>query len=399
MSDMLDGPQPITIKEEEFSDADKPPSITPRPSRRWRVAVIANVKGKTALSLDAPPDAGAEFDRLETIQAIQSAIESDGHTAFFLSADSTLPYTLRETNPDLCFNIAEGVSGDAREAQVPALLEMLHIPYTGSRVFTNAVSLDKTMTKHIWRDMGLPTAPFQEFVTGHERLDRHMRFPMFIKPAREGTGMGMDGDSIVRNEDELYRRVSWVIEQYHQPALVEEYLPGREFTVVVMGRHDATRYSRCPQNYDTDGFRRFPVQEIITEHSITPGVYGHHAKKLNFGESGIPDFLCPAPITPELAEQLQNLAIRAHTALNALDFSRVDIRMNAEGEPVLMEINTLPGLTPDFSDLCVITKTAGMSYTDVILEIIYLAASRCGMMEDITTPVYVPDMQTNTVLV
>ncbi|MBE0698760.1 MAG: hypothetical protein IH586_17715, partial [Anaerolineaceae bacterium] len=115
------------LLEQQEQESEKPPSSRPRPARPWRVAVIANIKGETSLPQDGPPDAGAEFDRIETIQAIRSAIESDGHLTQFLPADSTLADRIREFCPDICFNIAEGQGGDAREAQVPALLEMLHV--------------------------------------------------------------------------------------------------------------------------------------------------------------------------------------------------------------------------------------------------------------------------------
>jgi D-alanine-D-alanine ligase len=368
------------FEQEQEQEAEKPPSLRPRPARPWRVAVIANVKGETALPFDAPPDAGAEFDRRETVQSIQDAIESDGHSTRFLSADHTLLDTLREYRPDICFNIAEGIMGDSREAQVPALLEMLRIPYTASRVLANAIGLDKTLTKRIWRDQGLPTAPFQEFITGKEPLDPDLRFPLFVKPAREGTGMGMDEHSIVENEVQLRRRVNWIIRSYKQPALVEAYLPGREFTVGVLGRADAPQWAHNPTLYRKDGFHRFPVLEVDNSNTITPGVYGHLAKTLHPGEAGVPGFLCPAPIDTALAEALSALAIRAHQAIGALDVSRVDIRLDGEGHPRLLEINTLPGLTPGFSDLCVIAQAEGISYRDLILEILYLGASRFGLL-------------------
>jgi D-alanine-D-alanine ligase len=366
--------------EEPPSECDKPPSMMPRPARPWRVAVIANVKGETAMPIDAPADAGAEFDRKETIQAIQAAIESDGHTTRFLPADASLPFTLREYRPDICFNIAEGIVGDSRESHVPALLEMLRIPYTASRVLANAIALDKTMTKRIWREMGLPTANYQEFLSGDDALCANMSFPMFVKPAREGTGMGMDSGSIVFNEKELRRRVDWVVGQYNQPALVEEYLPGREFTVAVMGRKDSRLYTHRPDLYDGDGFHRFALLEVESSHSVTPGVYGNQAKTLHDGEDGVPAFICPATVEPDLANQLQSLAIAAHNALGSLDVSRVDIRLDAEGQPRLIEINTLPGLTPEFSDLCVIARAEGLSYQDIILEILYLGASRWNLV-------------------
>jgi len=384
----MDQDKLYTIQEAEASDGEKPPSIPPRPARRWRVAVIANVKGEGVLPIDAPADAGAEFDRKETIQAIRSAIESDGHTTAFLPADANLPLALAQFRPDVCFNIAEGIMGDGREAQVPALLEMLRIPYTASRVLANAVGLDKTMTKHIWRDHGLPTAAFQEFASGSESLNPDMHFPMFVKPAREGTGMGMDAGAIVHNETELRNRVRWVVETYQQPALVEEYLSGREFTVAVLGRADAAQYAHRPDLYAEDGFHRMPVQEIDNSRSVTPGVYGYEAKALGLDEEGVPRFICPAPIDAALARQLQDLAIQAHLAIGTVDVSRVDMRMDAEGNPRLLEINTLPGLTPEFSDLCVIAKADGLSYQDLILEILYLGASRWGLWP--ASPVEIP---------
>ncbi len=368
------------VELDEEKDSDKPPSPGPHPARSWRVAVIANLKGETALPIDGPADAGAEFDRRETIQAIQSAIESDGHSTIFLPADANLPFALRDVCPDICFNISEGLGGDAREAQVPALLELLRIPYTASRVFTNAIALDKTMTKRIWRDQGLPIAEFQEFYVGSESLSPALHFPLFVKPAREGTGMGVDDGAIAHNEYELRQRVDWVIQNYHQPALVEEYLPGREFTIGVLGRSDAAQFSPRPELYRENGFHRFPTLEIDSRHSVTPGVYGHHAKTLNFGDTGIPGFICPAEVTPELGEELHNLAVRAHLAIGSVDVSRVDIRMNASGQPCLMEINSLPGLTPGFSDLVVIANAEGISYQELILEILYLGASRFGLL-------------------
>jgi D-alanine-D-alanine ligase len=368
-------------EQEQEQESEKPPSIKPRPARPWRVAIIANIKGETSLPQDGPPDAGAEFDKMDTIQAIRSAIESDGHVTSFLPADTTLPDRLKKFYPDICFNIAEGMGGDAREAQVPALLEMLHVPYTASRVLANALALDKTMTKRIWRDAGLPTASFQEFESGDEPLSRHLRFPLFVKPAREGTGMGMDGESIVYDEQQLRKRVRWVVETYRQPALVEDYLPGREFTVGVLGRTDAARYSLRPELYEADGFHRFPILEVEASGSITPGVYGNLAKNLHEGDEGIPDFICPADVEPALAKKLQNLAIRGHQAVGAVDVSRLDFRLDVEGEPRLIEINSLPGLSPGFSDLCVIAQAEGITYQELILEILYMGASRFGLLQ------------------
>jgi D-alanine-D-alanine ligase len=359
---------------------DKPPSR--RMKRFWKVAVLANIKDESKPKPEGvPPDAFADFDHIETIDSIRAAIETDGHQSVFIQADEDLPFALREEKPDICFNIAEGLGGDAREAQVPALLEMMKIPYTGSRVVTNGISLDKTLTKRIWRDRRLPVAPFQEFHIGDEPLRADLEFPLFVKPAREGTGMGVDTNAIVNNEKELRERAEYIINTYQQPALVETFLPGREFTVGILGRADARLYSRHPEWYEKDGFHRFPILELDMTRSVTPLVYSQEAKSKEVGEEGAPGYFCPAEIEPDLERKLKYFALRAHFLLNALDVSRTDIRLDAQGNPRLMEINTLPGLTPDYSDLCLQSKAEGIGYEDLILEILYLGASRWGMVE------------------
>ena len=371
----------VSLQDKENQESDKPPSCHPRPARPWRVAVIANIKGESSIPVDGPADAGAEFDKAETVQAIQNAIESDGHHAVFIPADSNLPTRLTENCPDICFNISEGQGGDAREAQVPALLEMMHIPYTASRVLANAIALDKTMTKRVWRDNGLPIAEFQEFASADEPISSRLKFPLFVKPAREGTGMGMDGGAIVQNESQLRSRVAWVISCYHQPALVEDYLPGREFTVGILGRKGASQFTLTPELYSADGFHRFPLLEVDTVGSVTPGVYGHDAKSLGLTEAGVPRFLCPAAVEHRLGDEIYSIALRAHQSIGALDVSRIDIRLDSLGKPKLMEINSLPGLSPGFSDLCVIANAGGLTYRDLILEILYLGASRFGLLQ------------------
>jgi len=365
-------------------ELDKPPSSMPRREGPWKVAVLANIKERgKPLPADVPPDAGADFDYIETIDLIRAAIETDGHQTVFIPANANLPYALQEIKPQICFNIAEGSGGDAREAQIPALLEMLRIPYTGSRVLTNAISLDKTLTKRIWRDRGLPVAPFQEFTFGDEPLRPEMKqhFPLFVKPAREGTGMGVDQKAIVNNEAELRERAEYIIRMYHQPALIEIFLPGREFTIGILGRRDAAHYSRHPEWYEKDGFLRLPVLELDITRSVTPSVYGLEAKAQSVGSEGAPDYLCPAPIDHELNRKLHRLAYRAHVILGSLDVSRTDVRLDADGNPRLLEINTLPGLTPGYSDLCIQASAHGISYEELILEILYLGASRWGMVE------------------
>ena len=345
----------------------------------WHIAITVNLKDVVEWGQDAPPDAGAEFDRHDTVVAIAQALANDGHVVNVCLADHTLPQTLLQLRPDFVFNIAEGIGGDAREAQVPALCELLSIPYTASRVLANAISLDKTQTKRIWQSFGLPTPRFQEFFTSEQILDDRLRFPLFVKPAREGTGMGMGENSIVYNEAELREQIAWVLATYRQPALVEEFLAGREFTVGFIGNPGLSLNRRRPELYNEDGYHFFPVLEIDASRSVTPTVYGHEAKSLELDEVGAPGYLCPADIPLSLRLRLMDLTQQAAAALNTCDVSRVDFRLDQNGQPYLLELNTLPGLNPSVSDLCIMAKAEGIDYDTLITEILYLAAERFDM--------------------
>lgn len=344
--------------------------------RSWRVALLFNLKHNVRVDPDAPPDALAEYDSIETVQALQDALLAGGHQVIPLEADETLLDTIRQVDPDICFNIAEGLRGDARESQVPALLEMLGIPYAGSKVLAHALSLDKAATKHVWHDLGLPTAPFRVFRRGDEPLDGQLTFPLFVKPVREGTGMGINGHSVVHSEAELREQVRWVVQTYRQPALVESYLPGREFTVGLIGNTLAPGERRWNGLYDERGFHLFPILEIDTTVGAVQGLYNTEAKSYYPGEERAPRYLCPADIPLALEAELKRLAVAAFEAIGALDVSRVDFRLGADGRPYLLEINTLPGLNPAVSDLCIMARAEGMHYTDLINEILNLAVER-----------------------
>jgi D-alanine-D-alanine ligase len=360
--------------------SEEPPGLASNNRPRWLVAVLANVKGESELPSDAPPDAGAEFDRTETIQSIQKGLEAGGHRSVFIQADSDFIQNIHKIRPSICFNIAEGLSGDGREAQVPAVLEMSGIPYTASRVVANAVSLEKTLTKRLWRDAGLPVVPFQEIQSEEDAIRPSLKYPLFVKPSREGTGMGVDLDAVVEDEQALRQRVAYVIETYRQPALVETYLTGREFTVGILGSREVLRHTLRPYLYEKDGFHRFPILEIESHQSVTPGVYGYKAKSKDIWEKGAPGYLCPADLDPKLVDRLQRLALRAHRVIGALDVSRVDFRLDEDGNPYLLEINTLPGLNPEVSDLCIMADAENLPYEHLILEILDMAAARFGLI-------------------
>ncbi len=341
-----------------------------------RVGLIYNLKQNVAVWFDAPSDALAEYDSIETVQALEAALLAGGHQVVCLEGDGTLLDTVRRAAPDICFNIAEGLRGDAREAQVPALLEVLGIPYTGSKVLAQAISLEKAVTKRLWREVGLPTAPFQVFRRGDEMLNPQLTFPLFVKPVHEGTGMGINSRSIAHSEIALRKQVRWVLDIYRQPALVEGYLHGREFTVGLIGNARNPGESRWRDIYDERGYHVFPVLEIDARTGAGAGLYDAVSKARNPGESGAPLYLCPADIPTSLEADLKRLAVEAFEAIGALDLGRVDFRLGDDGRPYLLEINTLPGLNPRVSDLCIMAQAEGFHYTDLINEILSLATDR-----------------------
>lgn len=356
----------------------------------WRVALLYNLKRNAPHEADAPPDALAEYDSDETVEGIAGTLRAAGHWVIRVEADTTLLDTIRQLNVDICFNIAEGHRGDSRESQVPALLEMLGIPYTGSKVLTHAISLDKAMAKRVWRDCGLPTAPFQVFRSPSERIDRSLRYPLFVKPLLEGSGKGIVASSVVHGAAALREQVAWVIQNYRQPALVETYLPGREFTVGLIGNTLMPGETPPSPLYDARGFHVFPVMEIdLSPIAEATGLYDSHIKSdMPLG----PAYRCPAPIDQAMTAEMKRLAVAAFEAIGGLELARVDFRLGADGRPYLLEINTLPGLNPTYSDIVLTARAEGIPYSELITEVLNLAARRYGMVpaRSIEVPVTVP---------
>ena len=218
--------------------------------KKMRVAVLANLKKNAPKIEGATDDWWDDLDSENTIQALLGAIRSGGYESEFFEGDISLLDTIRKYQPDICFNICEGHFGDAREAQIPALLEMLRIPYTGSKVLSLALALDKPMTKRILHWHELPTPNFQTFEREDEPLNSDMHFPLFVKPSREGTGMGVSSKSVVRHEQELREQISFITNKYRQTALVEEFIDGREVTVGMVGNLMDPVARRMPDDPD-----------------------------------------------------------------------------------------------------------------------------------------------------
>jgi D-alanine-D-alanine ligase len=349
------------------------------------VALLANLKKNAPIWPGMPPDRWDDLDSEETIETIAHALEAGEHSVTFLEGNVTLFDRLREVKPDICFNICEGHSGDGREAHVPAILEMMRIPYTGSQVLTLALALDKPMTKRVLTYHGLPTPPFQVFERANEPLDPDLQFPLFAKPSREGTGMGVSAESIVRDESQLRAQLRRILERYDEPALVERFIEGREVTVGIVGNLPTPVAWRVPEDEEAPrilrGLHFFPPLEVdmAAYPEEEAGVYTSRIKV-----EMAHDFhcLCPAPLSTEQIEELQWLAAAVFRVTGCLDVARVDFRLDASDgdKPYILEVNPLPGLNAGYSDLCIEAAADGWTYEELINEILNVAAERYGLL-------------------
>jgi D-alanine-D-alanine ligase len=327
-----------------------------------RIALLANLKVNAPHGDGEPRDKWFELDSERTVEAIAAALRQGGHNVTFLEGDESLYGRLQRGHFDIAFNICEGHRGNSRESHVPAILEMLGIPYTGSKVLSLALTLDKPMAKRVLAFHGLPTPLFQVFNDPRETLDSGLSYPLFVKPAGEGTGMGINGNSVVRNVGELRRQLRWLIDTYHQPALVEEFIEGREITVGVLGNERLhvlppleVDLSRCP-----------------------PEERGIYTGRIKSELPELPFYVCPTILTEAQEEELQELAAAAFRALDCLDVARVDFKLDARhGEkPYILEVNPLPGLSPGVSDLVFEAEAEGMTHAQLINAIMDAALER-----------------------
>ena len=330
----------------------------PRRAERLKVGFAFNVKRVTP-DLSGDGDDEAEYDSPKTLQAIREAIASYGHEVVDLEATSDLPIQLASTPVDVVFNIAEGFKGRNRESQVPALLELLDIPYTGSDPAALSVSLDKALAKRMVRTHGILTPSYLVMHSGKERLPKELGFPLLVKPVAEGTSKGVTKKSVVRDEIEMREVAREMIAKYRQPALVEEYIGGREFTVGMLGE-------RRP--------RVLPPMEIVFLDRDDPTPIYSFEMKQDWNEKI--RYEVPAKLEGRELERLERAARECFTALGCRDVARIDFRMDPEGRIYFIESNPLPGLAPGWSDLVLIAQAAGIDYRALIGEILSFAIRR-----------------------
>lgn len=336
-----------------------------------RVGLTYNLKREVRKSESLPEDFYLECDDIETVDAVRVALAERHEDVQMIEADEDAYGKLRKFRPQIVFNMAEGLWGESRESQIPAMLEMLRIPYTGSAPLTLALCLHKARAKEVLSYYGIPTSRF--VVTGDTVLDieKLLTFPLIVKPLYEGSSKGIKNDSFVADSVSLKKKVLNIVNEYRQPALVEEYLEGREFTVALLG--------------NGTNLRTLPIVEI--NYSALPEginrIYSYEAKwVLDRPEAPLDIFTCPADLNGRLKGSIEKVALDAYRALDVKDWCRIDIRLDSSGTPHVIELNPLPGILVDPKQNSCFPKAAraaGMSFNDLVNTVLSTACERYGI--------------------
>ena len=328
-----------------------------------KIALTYNLKKKDETK---PADYFSECDSEETVNAIISALKVKGHSVEAIDVEYPKLFSyFRKNTVDMVFNIAEGKHGKFRESEVPAILDYLNIPYTGSGTFSLALALNKALTKKILKAENIPTPAFQVFTKGNEEIDPSLRFPLIVKPNCEGSAKGISKANVVNNKEDLLKRIRETLNAYKQEALVEEFIEGRELTVGIL------------ENGKT---RVLPILEIDFSACKNSGEYFYSWRMKEYQgnrELGlVPTFHCPARLDQETEAAVKDVALKTHRAVGCLDISRTDIRLDKFNVPYVLEINPLPGLDPKESNFPIMAYSDGMKYEDLIEAIVLSASER-----------------------
>lgn len=336
-----------------------------------RIALTYNLKREVEAEDGLPSDFFAECDDLETIEAVREAILEDHEECLLIEADKEAFAKLDSSRPDMVFNMAEGVWGESRESQLPAIMEMLRIPYTGSSPLTLALCLNKARAKEVLSHYGIPTPRFFVAKDAGVEIERYLSFPVMVKPLYEGSSKGITNDSLVLDPAAFKDKVSNIVSEYRQPSLVEEFIGGREFTVALLG--------------NGDGLKVLPIVEINYS-SLPEGVnpiYSYEAKwVLDRPEAPLNIFSCPADISDRLSGAIRDVAIDAYRALEVKDWCRIDVRLNSSNVPHILELNPLPGILMDpkcNSCFPKAARAAGMTFAGLVNGVIDAARRRYGI--------------------
>jgi D-alanine-D-alanine ligase len=311
-------------------------------------------------------DREAEFDWPETIDAIKKSLESSGHRVKLYEATSPLLfYSIALDRPQFVFNIGEGRSGQYREAFVPALLDELKIPYSGSSVLSLAISMDKVMTKEVLMFANVPTPKFKVIKPADQITLENLNFPVIVKPIYEGSSIGITSKSVCFSEDEVRKDVLKEFQKLRRPVMVEEFIDGAEVTVGVMGNYPPTVLP--PMEIDFSA---------LSKRELKASAGGIQTYKFKVDYSTKANYYLPARFPEEILSKITKICYEAFIALRNRDVTRFDLRVDSNGNPYILEVNPLPGLDPKHSDFPRIYRLMGKSYEDLINDILNIAIER-----------------------
>lgn len=333
------------------------------------IAFIYNVRHHKASLKNKQAMQEAEFDEPSTINGIRKALQELGHQVFKIEANENAYLKLKRLHKkiDFAFNIAEGLHGCDREGQIPAMLEMLQIPYNGSKPLTQAICLNKAKTKEILKFHKIPTPNFQLFKSHKEKISKNLNYPLIVKPNYEGSSKGIFQNSVVNNKKDLLQIVKNTILEFKQPVIAEELIPGREFTVGFLGNNPVEilppveiDYSHLPKNF-------IPIDSYETKWIV------------DSPKSNYKTVICPAKISKILLRKIEELCLKTKEALEINDYCRLDIRLDKKNKPYVLDINQIPGLIPnpkENSRYPLAARKAGYTFEQMLNKIIKEALKR-----------------------
>jgi len=297
----------------------------------------------------------------KTLQTIKKAIQAKGYNTVLLEGDDTLIDDLRKEKVDLVFNLSVGIRGESKQSFVPTLLDFLQIPYTGSAGLANMIAMDKSITKQIIMNMGIPTPHYQVFKNTTMKLSQTLKFPLIVKPLREGSSRGIYKDSVVNTERKLWFAAERIFNRFNQPALVEEFIKGRELTIGIVGDKNpiflAILETKTVSSELSSGKKLFTID-------------------LKTDEGYRTDRTVVANLSKEQTINIQNLSIKVYRALRCRDYVRIDFILDDNNIPWLIEANSMPGLFMNYSGFVETAKQAGILYPNLIEKILDSAIER-----------------------
>ncbi len=336
--------------------------------KAWKFPLSSDIRVAIVFNQPTKPFKGEIIDYVaeasveEEVCAVKQSLEmlSLNHQIFPLKDMLEFIEALTAYKPDVVVNLCEGAFGDSdHEMHLPAMLELLNIPYTGSTPLTLGLCKDKGLTKSVLKEYGVPV-PDYCIINSFREWRQQIDFPLFVKPLREDASLGISRKSYVRNEDELRAQVEYVNKRYGQPALVEEYITGRELNIAILGNDDP---------------KVLPISEIIFDFQDEPKIFDYSAKWIKDSDGYQKTTpICPANLNPSVKAKLKEVALKAYKALRCRDYATVDIRLK-EGSPIVLEVNPNPDISPD-AFFAMALKASGISYQEFVKNIIHFALER-----------------------